>query len=1030
MPTDALADLSSASLGPAMELASRHARIVQAVRTLDWLASSGSTDLAMLARGREILTADLSALSGEEIRWLFATRALGVAKAPCDLLPDQGVLDRWPRLVDALECGPEHPAFLWAVALAPLHFGAHLLEPFLDLDRVPDVALVSYATWLAAPPTALMVPGEADRYARHLERLLTVPAEAEAAGPAALAWRSVLELCLERLDPVLLLQSGHPLDTILALRARLMDHQLAARMPHLKRDYRFPPQSRGDKPRIGFLVERIDAGIDSRLVQGLCAVLPRDRYRLHLYSLAEKPGAGPGAGRLLALFDHHQPLGGLDPVQAVAAVRGHDLDLALFAAPLLGGSGKAVEIALCRIARRQFSLAATTPVPGGLPFTSHIDASNLEPAGSADQLQVLGDPLCAMAGCLGAGHPEAVPAGPSPRHPVLADLRGRYPGLRIFASSLPWNRLPPELTRSWAAILGRVADSVLVLCAQPTPALYRLGEESVIRRMRDEFTASGISPDRLIVLEAASAEEQHAVFADTDVFLDGFVGCGAEVLALPLAAGTPCVVLGTAQPSASRSAAALHALGLSELVARSQGGYMALAIHLATVPERRAELAQRIRDALGRAPALAAGFPSMVERILAPSPRPAPPAVTADPDRRLRLLIPYRGLSRHWMGGMTYIINLVQSLDALPPDERPEIVLVNTLDEPTHPEIAALLAYDAVVGILPGALAPPLFKPSGNGLPYVRGETGRACRQWLEAEVDATFPVMFDEIDTVTSGRPIAWIPDFQQLHYPEFFPAHELAEREDYCRRIAGLTDTPLLLSSFSVREDFERFHAGSRSNLFVWPFCSALTADDGAGIDVCAKHRLPERFLYSPNQFWVHKDHMTLYRAIRILRDRGLPVTLACSGYRFDYRSAEVVPALDRFIADYDLHDAIRYVGVVPRAEQIDLFRHTAAIVSASRFEGWSTVVEDARALGRPMVLSDIATHAEQKRRESAVRPIFLFRTGDAEDLARVLAECWDAFPPGPDAGAEQAAAEAGRARMVAKGRAFLDIVRQAHW
>ena len=40
----------------------------------------------------------------------------------------------------------------------------------------------------------------------------------------------------------------------------------------------------------------------------------------------------------------------------------------------------------------------------------------------------------------------------------------------------------------------------------------------------------------------------------------------------------------------------------------------------------------------------------------------------------------------------------------------------------------------------------------------------------------------------------------------------------------------------------------------------------------------------------------------------------------------------------------------------------RKAMAVIQPSLFEGWSTVVEDARALGKPMILSDFPVQIEQ--------------------------------------------------------------------
>jgi len=42
--------------------------------------------------------------------------------------------------------------------------------------------------------------------------------------------------------------------------------------------------------------------------------------------------------------------------------------------------------------------------------------------------------------------------------------------------------------------------------------------------------------------------------------------------------------------------------------------------------------------------------------------------------------------------------------------------------------------------------------------------------------------------------------------------------------------------------------------------------------------------------------------------------------------------------------------------------LLRVSAALINSSRFEGWSTTVEEAKSFGVPMILSDLDVHREQ--------------------------------------------------------------------
>jgi glycosyltransferase involved in cell wall biosynthesis len=62
------------------------------------------------------------------------------------------------------------------------------------------------------------------------------------------------------------------------------------------------------------------------------------------------------------------------------------------------------------------------------------------------------------------------------------------------------------------------------------------------------------------------------------------------------------------------------------------------------------------------------------------------------------------------------------------------------------------------------------------------------------------------------------------------------------------------------------------------------------------------------------------------------------------------------------------------------------SVAVVNPSLFEGWSTTVEEARALGVPMVLSDLPVHKEQ-----AEGIAHFFDRTSAASLANALIKAW---------------------------------------
>jgi hypothetical protein len=100
----------------------------------------------------------------------------------------------------------------------------------------------------------------------------------------------------------------------------------------------------------------------------------------------------------------------------------------------------------------------------------------------------------------------------------------------------------------------------------------------------------------------------------------------------------------------------------------------------------------------------------------------------------------------------------------------------------------------------------------------------------------------------------------------------------------------------------------------------------------------------------------------------------------------------------------------------------RRCVAVIQPSLFEGWSTVLEDARALGKTVIASDIAVHREQNP------PGCSFFTKDSsEDLADAITAVLSTdTTPGPNLTAEAAARAAAEKAMVQYGRDFLAIVK----
>lgn len=276
--------------------------------------------------------------------------------------------------------------------------------------------------------------------------------------------------------------------------------------------------------------------------------------------------------------------------------------------------------------------------------------------------------------------------------------------------------------------------------------------------------------------------------------------------------------------------------------------------------------------------------------------------------------------------------------------------------------------------------------------------------------------------------RVVSWIPDFQYLHLPQLFPGLDAGAETERMRRIAAQTDA-LILSSHAALKDYRSIaDAANPISVTVLQFVSQpsgalqnVTALH-ARSDVEAKYGFRGRYFFLPNQFWQHKNHAIAFAAVRELKDRGVEVLLLCTGNLRDYRLPDTtyVDSLAHFISNNGLSDNIKILGAIDYADVLILMRHSVALVNPSRFEGWSSTVEEAKGMGKRVILSSIPVHREQDPPDAS-----FFDPRDMPALARAMQEHWENSSDVITASEERRAAEDLQRRTIAYAEGYSRLV-----
>jgi glycosyltransferase involved in cell wall biosynthesis len=233
-----------------------------------------------------------------------------------------------------------------------------------------------------------------------------------------------------------------------------------------------------------------------------------------------------------------------------------------------------------------------------------------------------------------------------------------------------------------------------------------------------------------------------------------------------------------------------------------------------------------------------------------------------------------------------------------------------------------------------------------------------------------------------------AWSPDFQYEYLPEYFAAADLHSRRKVNAQLARHA-AQVVLSSEQAAEDFRRLYPDVAGKAVVMHFQTALNPDwlRGSSREVARRYHLPDRYLIVCNQFWAHKNHLQILQAMHLLRqEHGLIVPVVFTGHPYDHRKPAYIDQVFATLHQHGLHEQVKILGMISRADQMQLIRGAAAIIQPSRFEGWSTVVEDGRAQGKMVVLSDIPVHREQNPPQSRFFPL-----DDTRLLAQQMQAVW---------------------------------------
>ena len=380
---------------------------------------------------------------------------------------------------------------------------------------------------------------------------------------------------------------------------------------------------------------------------------------------------------------------------------------------------------------------------------------------------------------------------------------------------------------------------------------------------------------------------------------------------------------------------------------------------------------------------------------------------------RVRVAILVRGFI-NWGGGVDFIRNFIESVSEIESEKKLEIFIF-------VPKKLSLISKMRFYGVsfAKAVIKALKFQWSGFSKSLSQLHSSDFSAELMASLPDSTRVVEYDDrisalkkklslhkikcalpsVESLGEGFPVPWagyIFDFQHVYLPDYFTRKEIERRDSAFQRTLKNADL-VIVNSQNVKQDIGKFFpefvnkAYPLSFLPFLPECSRSQYKEDQSASIRDKYGIGGEFFLISNQFWLHKDHSTAFKAFAMflekLGERSSGVCLVCTGKTYDHRFPDYFSTLQKLIEDLNLSTSVVFTGYIPKLDQTELVKACLAVIQPTLFEGGpgGGSAYDAIAMEKRLILSDIPINKEI--RDNLVT---FFTAGSATSLCEKLVGC----------------------------------------
>ncbi len=324
---------------------------------------------------------------------------------------------------------------------------------------------------------------------------------------------------------------------------------------------RLGARPRGKKLRVGYLSADFHQHPAGRLYQAMFPHHDRSRFELNLY--ANQLVADQVTQEIVRSVDKWRIVKKMDDPTLAKTIRDDGIDILV---DLLGHTPN-----------HRLKAFALQPAPVQVTWLGYFGTTGMSQMDYilADQWVLppefephFTERPARMEGCLYTFQPPSLNIGCGP----MPSIRNGFTTFGCFNNTA---KITPEVVRLWSQVLLKVPDSKLLLNRWPY-------ESARVRELYlNHFVEAGIDPSRVEFQWTSGQEAYYRSYQEVDIMLDSFPFGAGTTTSEALWMGVPVVSMSTDRFAGRMTESIFNAVGIQEMITRSEEEYVVRACELA-----------------------------------------------------------------------------------------------------------------------------------------------------------------------------------------------------------------------------------------------------------------------------------------------------------------------------------------------------------------------------------------------------------------------------------------------------------------